>query len=116
MKIYTKTGDKGTTQVYTSEVLRLNKNDAILECYGSIDELNSHIGMLSALLVNDKFDKEEPCLSQSFMFGIQKALVSLFLTSHKLMTMRRSFSRRRLINYSKNCRRRPSLFYLAAVS
>ena len=58
MKIYTKTGDKGTTQVYTSEVLRLNKNDAILECYGSIDELNSHIGMLSALLFNDKFDKE----------------------------------------------------------
>lgn len=77
MKIYTKTGDKGTTQVYTSEVLRLNKNDAILECYGSIDELNSHIGMLSALLVADKFDEAEPCLSQSFMFGIQKTLFSI---------------------------------------
>lgn len=77
MKIYTKTGDKGTTQVYTSEVLRLTKNDAILECYGSIDELNSHIGLLSALLVEEASNKEEPYLSQSFMFGIQKTLFSI---------------------------------------
>ncbi len=77
MKIYTKTGDKGTTQVYTSEVLRLTKNDAILECYGSIDELNSHIGLLSALLIKEASNKEEPYLSQSFMFGIQKTLFSI---------------------------------------
>jgi cob(I)alamin adenosyltransferase len=77
MKIYTKTGDKGTTQVYTSEILRLNKNDAILECYGSIDELNSHIGMLSALLLAGTPMQEEPCLSQSFMFDIQKTLFSI---------------------------------------
>lgn len=77
MKIYTKTGDKGTTQVYTSEVLRLNKNDAILDCYGSIDELNSHIGMLSALLVADRTNHEDQCLSQSFMFNIQKTLFTI---------------------------------------
>lgn len=77
MKIYTKTGDKGTTQVYASEVLRLNKNDAILDCYGSIDELNSHIGMLSALLAADTINHEDPCLSQSFMFNIQKTLFTI---------------------------------------
>lgn len=77
MKIYTKTGDKGTTQVYTSEMLRLNKNDAILECYGSIDELNSHIGLLSALLSVDTSKTENPFLSQRFMLDIQKTLFSI---------------------------------------
>jgi cob(I)alamin adenosyltransferase len=80
MKIYTKTGDKGTTQVYTSEVLRLDKNDAILECYGSIDELNSHIGLLSALLGNanaSSGNNDEINLSPSFMFDIQKILFSI---------------------------------------
>lgn len=80
MKIYTKTGDKGTTQVYTSEVLRLNKNDAILECYGSIDELNSHIGLLSALLGSvdaSNSSNDETSLSASFMFEIQKNLFSI---------------------------------------
>jgi cob(I)alamin adenosyltransferase len=77
MKIYTKTGDKGTTQVYTSEVLRLNKNDLILECYGSIDELNSHIGMLSALLNDSQLDDRNHALCPSFMFEIQKTLFSI---------------------------------------
>lgn len=77
MKIYTKTGDKGTTQVYTSEVLRLDKNDAILECYGSIDELNSHIGLLSALMGNIDTDDNESSLSATFMFDIQKTLFSI---------------------------------------
>jgi cob(I)alamin adenosyltransferase len=73
MKIYTKTGDRGTTQVYTSEVLRLDKNDAILECYGSIDELNSHIGLLSALMSNIDADiNDANSLSPTFMFDIQK--------------------------------------------
>ena len=76
MKIYTKTGDKGTTQVYTSEVLRLSKNDAILECYGTIDELNSHIGLVSALL-NKQDMKENNALSPEFMFSIQQTLFSI---------------------------------------
>jgi len=80
MKIYTKTGDKGTTQVYTSEVLRLDKNDAILDCYGSIDELNSHIGLLSALLGSadaSNSSNHATSLSPSFMFDIQKTLFSI---------------------------------------
>ncbi|GAC14174.1 cob(I)yrinic acid a,c-diamide adenosyltransferase [Aliiglaciecola lipolytica] len=46
MKIYTKSGDSGKTQVYADEVIRLHKNDDILECYGSLDELNANIGLL----------------------------------------------------------------------
>lgn len=42
MRIYTKTGDKGTTGLYSGE--RLPKNHAIFEALGANDELTSHIG------------------------------------------------------------------------
>ena len=48
MKVYTKTGDKGETQVYADKPLRLSKDDHILECYGTLDELNANIGLLIA--------------------------------------------------------------------
>ncbi|WP_416308612.1 cob(I)yrinic acid a,c-diamide adenosyltransferase [Neptunicella sp. SCSIO 80796] len=50
MKIYTKGGDKGETQIYADKPLRLKKSADELECYGTLDELNAHTGMLSALL------------------------------------------------------------------
>ena len=49
MKIYTKTGDKGETQVYAKKAIRLSKDNALLETYGDLDELNAHIGMLISL-------------------------------------------------------------------
>jgi len=50
MKIYTKQGDGGKTQVYAKEILRLDKDDALLECYGTLDELNAWIGVVQAKL------------------------------------------------------------------
>lgn len=47
MSLYTKTGDNGTTALATGE--RVAKTDARLEAYGTIDELNSHVGLLAAL-------------------------------------------------------------------
>ncbi len=48
MKIYTKTGDKGTT----SDVLgnRVSKGAAKIELQGSIDEINAGVGYMRALL------------------------------------------------------------------
>jgi cob(I)alamin adenosyltransferase len=46
MKIYTKTGDKGETSILTGE--RVLKNSPIIEAYGTIDELNSFIGLAAA--------------------------------------------------------------------
>ena len=50
MKIYTKTGDQGDTQIYADKVVRLPKSDNVLECYGTLDELNAHIGMLISMI------------------------------------------------------------------
>lgn len=44
MKVYTKTGDKGQTSLVGGQ--RVSKCCCRLESYGTIDELNSHIGVL----------------------------------------------------------------------
>lgn len=44
MKIYTRTGDNGTTGLYDGS--RVQKSDIILDVLGSLDELSAHIGML----------------------------------------------------------------------
>ncbi|MEM8526766.1 MAG: cob(I)yrinic acid a,c-diamide adenosyltransferase [Bacteroidota bacterium] len=43
-KIYTKTGDKGETSLFGGK--RLPKNHIRIEAYGTVDELNSYIGLL----------------------------------------------------------------------
>jgi cob(I)alamin adenosyltransferase len=42
MKIYTKTGDDGSTGLFGGS--RVSKSDPRIECFGSIDELNAAIG------------------------------------------------------------------------
>ncbi len=44
MKIYTKTGDKGTTALFGGT--RVLKHDIRIESYGTVDELNSHLGLI----------------------------------------------------------------------
>ncbi|MCM1451064.1 MAG: cob(I)yrinic acid a,c-diamide adenosyltransferase [Clostridium sp.] len=46
MKIYTRTGDKGLTSLVGGK--RVPKTSSRLEAYGTVDELNSHIGLLLA--------------------------------------------------------------------
>lgn len=51
MKIYTKTGDKGTTSLIGGT--RLSKAHARIDAYGTVDELNGYIGMLRDQPVNE---------------------------------------------------------------
>lgn len=46
MKIYTKTGDKGETGLIGGT--RVSKSDIRIEAYGTIDELNSFVGLLAS--------------------------------------------------------------------
>jgi cob(I)alamin adenosyltransferase len=54
MKLYTKTGDSGTTCLYDGS--RHEKSDIIFDVLGNNDELSSHIGLLIASLSNSKID------------------------------------------------------------
>ncbi len=44
MKVYTKTGDKGETSLFGGK--RISKSDLRIESYGTVDELNSWIGLI----------------------------------------------------------------------
>lgn len=54
-KIYTKTGDKGSTSLIGG--VRVPKNHIRIESYGTVDELNSYLGMVNDMthdvLIND---------------------------------------------------------------
>ena len=48
--VYTKTGDKGTTSLVGGS--RVPKTHIRLEAYGTVDELNSNLGLLNTYLQN----------------------------------------------------------------
>ena len=72
MKGYTKTGDAGTTSLVGGK--RVPKDCARLESYGTVDELNAHVGLLLTY-VSENQDRE--CLisiqNRLFVVGAQLA-------------------------------------------
>lgn len=50
MKVYTKTGDKGETSLFGGK--RVAKSHFRIEAYGTIDELNAHMGLVRDQEVN----------------------------------------------------------------
>jgi cob(I)alamin adenosyltransferase len=52
MKIYTKTGDGGETSLFSGG--RVGKDDIRVEAYGTVDELVSHIGLLTSETMPDE--------------------------------------------------------------
>ena len=50
-KVYTRTGDKGTTSLVGG--VRIKKSDTRLEAYGTVDELSAHLGLLAAMMGED---------------------------------------------------------------
>ena len=53
MKIYTKTGDKGITALFGGT--RVPKHHIRIESYGTVDELNSHIGLIRDQEINEHY-------------------------------------------------------------
>jgi cob(I)alamin adenosyltransferase len=54
MKIYTKTGDQGETGLFGGP--RVSKDHARIEAFGTVDELNSHLGVIRTLPAAGEFD------------------------------------------------------------
>src|SRR5215212_7516516 len=67
LKIYTKTGDKGMTSLIGGT--KVLKSDLRIEAYGTVDELNSYIG-LCCDLINDENQKKILGIIQDRLFTI----------------------------------------------
>jgi len=67
MKIYTKKGDQGKTGLIGGS--RISKNSLRIECYGTIDELNSYLGVVRDTLKTRKHDNQ--------LISIQETLFSI---------------------------------------
>ena len=70
-KVYTKSGDGGKTSLVGGE--RIAKNHCRLDAYGTVDELNSHIGLLSAMTNNEYSEVLERIQSCLFNVGTHLA-------------------------------------------
>ena len=53
MKIYTKKGDQGSTGLIGGT--RVSKGDVRIEAYGTVDELNSYIGLISTMPIDNLY-------------------------------------------------------------
>ena len=73
MKIYTKSGDKGLTSLIGGT--RVPKHDLRIESYGTVDELNSYIGMIKDYNLN-QHDKDTLSEIQDRLFTIGASLAS----------------------------------------
>ena len=70
--VYTKTGDKGTTSLVGGS--RVPKTHIRLEAYGTVDELNSNLGLLNTYLQNET--------DRNFILGIQHKLFAIGSHTH----------------------------------
>lgn len=66
-KVYTKTGDKGQTGLIGGT--RIDKHNPRLEAYGTVDELNSFIGLIRSFEINER-EREILEIIQSKLFTV----------------------------------------------
>lgn len=71
MKVYTRKGDKGTTGLIGGT--RVPKYSLRIESYGTVDELNSYIGLLRDKVLSDKY-KDELIYIQDRLFTLGSLL------------------------------------------
>ncbi|MFI5185564.1 MAG: cob(I)yrinic acid a,c-diamide adenosyltransferase [Chitinophagales bacterium] len=71
LKIYTKTGDKGTTSLIGGT--KVLKSDLRIEAYGTVDELNSYVGLCRDL-IRDGSCKKKLKKIQDRLFTIGSSL------------------------------------------
>ena len=77
MKIYTRTGDKGTTSLFSGK--RVPKDDPFIEALGSVDEGNSALGLALALLPKEigfAITREQIEMIQHALFDVGAALAT----------------------------------------
>ncbi len=71
MKIYTKTGDDGSTGLIGGS--RVRKSDPRIECYGTVDELNAAIGLAAVVADGELLLRLREVQSDLFVIGAHLA-------------------------------------------
>ncbi|MCG8449167.1 MAG: cob(I)yrinic acid a,c-diamide adenosyltransferase [Pirellulales bacterium] len=72
MKIYTRTGDQGSTSLFGNQ--RVSKSDRRISAYGTIDELNAVLGLARAKGLTERLDEVvEKLQYQLFELGAELA-------------------------------------------
>lgn len=89
MKIYTKTGDKGSTSLFGGK--RVSKHNLRIEAYGTLDELLAYTG-----LVRDYIDQED----KDILIKIQNTLFNV--GSHLATPMNNDKAQSKLPNVSED--------------
>jgi len=67
MKIYTKTGDDGSTGLIGGE--RVRKSDRRIECVGTIDEINASLGMAAVVAADPLLESLKAIQNDLFVIG-----------------------------------------------
>ncbi|HEY9054405.1 MAG TPA: cob(I)yrinic acid a,c-diamide adenosyltransferase [Rectinemataceae bacterium] len=80
MSIVTKTGDDGTTGLWSGE--RVDKDDPRLEAYGTIDELSSYLGAARHL-----------CMEDEVLYAIEEVQRALFRVAGELASAAMPFDK-----------------------
>jgi cob(I)alamin adenosyltransferase len=87
MKIYTRTGDNGTTGLIGGS--RIKKYDIRLEAYGTVDELNSYLGVVRSLQTDQLADHIlEKIQNKLFIIGAHLATDSSILLIKQQLPVR----------------------------
>lgn len=79
MRIYTRSGDKGTTSLIYGK--RVPKNDIRVEAYGTCDEANSMVGVARSHLVNESWEGKDQVVE-----ALHKVQTVLFHVGAELAT------------------------------
>jgi cob(I)alamin adenosyltransferase len=84
-RIYTKTGDDGTTSL--GDMSRTSKNDPRLEAFATVDEANSFIG-LAMSVIHDPFVKKVLLVIQNDLFDVGADLCTSVIDNPKVEPLR----------------------------
>ena len=81
MKIYTRTGDTGSTGLFGGP--RVSKDDDRIESYGTVDELNASIGVARSMQVSETIDGQLDAI-QHALFSIGAELATPDPDAHQM--------------------------------
>ena len=74
-KVYTKTGDRGHTQLVGGK--KISKSDLRICSYGEIDELNSYVGGCRQMIIDSKVENDDLHRISDILYRVQNELFNV---------------------------------------